>query len=256
MELPQAHYLAQFLENIDPTILNQAYQEFYQQMSAQVNDIALSTYQELEERQLGQSAKDVELRDFKNSLLSYLYKDDNSKGAPLFYEQYKKARNMTDSLAALNRMSHHGGSEFIAAMEDFRNKWQHDSLVMNKYFMITATSKADNAFDKIKNTFNSKDFDKTNPNNIFALIYYFAQYNWAHFHTTTGDAYNWFAEQTIDVDSRNPQVASRLGSCFNNWKKMAPQYQKPMKNALLKIRDSKPSDNLFEIVGRALKQDI
>ena len=52
------------------------------------------------------------------------------------------------------------------------------------------------------------------------------------------DVRSWFAEVTMDVDSRNPQVASRLGSCFNIWKKFAPEYQTGMQAALEKIQKS------------------
>ncbi len=252
MELPQTHYLAQFLDEIDPQVLYEAYQTFYTQMSEHVNEDALALYTRLEEKNLGQSAKDVALRMFKNHLMFYLFKNNEKQGAPLFMQQFEQARNMTDSLAALGRLSHVGGAEFSQAMKKFRDRWHEDLLVMNKLFLVTANSKADNAFENIQKQYNSPDFDKTNPNNVFALLYSFAQNNWPRFHEPSGAVYDWFADATIDVDSRNPQVASRLGSCFNNWKQMAPNYGEGMKKALEKIRDSKPSDNLYEIVSKAL----
>lgn len=252
MELPKTHYLSQFLTDLDPICLHQAYKAFYTQMAEAIQTTAVPIYTELENKNLGHSAKDGALRAYKNVLLSYIYKNDEESGAPVFYKQFSEARNMTDSLAALSRLSYHGGKLYDEAMNSFRDRWHEDALVLNKLFVVSAISKADDAFKKIKDRFYSEDFDKTNPNNIYALLYYFAQHNWSQFHDPSGEVYDWFAEQTIDVDSRNPQVASRLGSCFNNWKRFAPQYQEGMKKALEKIKNSSPSDNLYEIVSRAL----
>lgn len=254
LELPTIHYMGQFLTDINPTSLQKAYEAYYQQMSSEVNDVALEVYESLKAKKLSLNSKDASLRSFKNNLLSYLYKDNEDKGAPLFYEQFNQSTNMSDRLSALARLSYKGGELFDKAMQEFREQWHDDALVMNKYFTVAAISKAENAFEKLKQYAQSEDFDKTNPNNIYALLYTFAQHNWYGFHSVSGEAYEWLAEQTIDIDSRNPQVASRLGSCFNNWKKFAPKYQTGMQKALEKIKSSDPSDNLYEIVSRALLQ--
>ncbi len=252
LELPQTQYLAQFLTSINPEHLHQAYQQFYQQMSEKVHQTLWSTYKDLADRKLGLSAKDVALRSFKNTLLFYVYRHNENEGAPVFYNQFIAAKNMTDQMATLTRLSLFESNEYEKAIQAFRDQWHQDALVLNKVFMVTAISKTENAFAKLKERYQSDDFDKTNPNNIYALLYYFAQHNWARFHDPSGEVYDWFADQTMDVDSRNPQVASRLGSCFNNWKKLAPEYQKGMKQALQKMKSAPLSDNLYEIVSRAL----
>ena len=250
--LPVNQFMAQFIPDLDPQTLNQAYSHFYREMSKCVHERAIAVYQNLQAKNLGQSSKDVALRSFKNSLLGYLYRDDEAAGTSVFYQQFETARNMTDSLSALARLSLNGGDAYEKAISQFRNRWKDDALVMNKLFIVRATAKNEKAFEKIVEETQSSDFDKTNPNNIYALIYTFAQHNWAQFHRSSGETYSWLAEKTLDVDSRNPQVASRLGSCFNQWKKMAPAYRQPMQQSLEKIRESKVSDNLYEIVSKSL----
>ncbi len=252
--LPANQYLAQFLEGLNPENLHKAYTLFYQQISEKLHDSLKNTYTDLASRKLGLSAKDVATRSFKNSVMNYLYRHDEVAGAPLFYQQFTESKNMTDRLAALTRLSKFSSPEYNKAIEAFRDEWKNDALVLNKVFMVTAICKAEDAFEKLKVRYQSADFDKTNPNNIYALIYYFGQHNWARFHTSSGEVYDWFAEQIMDIDSRNPQVASRLGSCFNNWKKFAPEYQQGMKKALEKMKAGNLSDNLYEIVSRALSQ--
>jgi aminopeptidase N len=252
LELPQAQYLGQFLNNINPANLSKAYEIFYSEIAKNLNPLLLEKYQNLNAKKLGHSAKEAAQRAFKNNLLSYLYKDDNAKGAALFYAQFKAAENMTDTLAALSRLAYKAGPEFELAMHEFYLKWKDDSLVMNKWLMVSAMSKSEQGFEKLKEKTKSDVYDAKNPNNVFALLYYFAQYNWTNFHRTDGLTYDWMADQIIDIDGRNPQVSSRLGSCFNNWKKFSEDYRQPMEKALKKILNSSPSNNLYEIVERAM----
>ncbi len=253
LEWPQVQYLSQSLSEIEPQFLKKAYEHFYKEFSKELHDPLIKEYKKLQTKPLGQSSKDMGLRSYKNKLLNLLYRHDEKKGAELFYEHFKKADNMTDSLAALYRLGSHGGEFYDKAMEEFYNQWYKDSLVMNKWLTVTALSQSKNCFEKIKEKTLSPVFNKTNPNNIFALLYQFAHFNWACFHSKTGETYDWFSDQIMDVDSRNPQVASRLGSCFNNWKKFHEDYQKPIKSALEKILNNSPTNNLFEVINRALK---
>lgn len=246
-------FLSQFIADIDPQKLGEAYQNFYEQISQSLHQQIYDQYNQLQSKKLGHSPQDVALRSFKNHLLSYLYKHNEEEGADLFFNQFQNAHNMTDTLAALGRLSYHGSQKYQQAMDQFYDQWKNDSLVMNKWLAVSAFSKAENSFEQIQSRAQSDAFDINNPNNVFALFYSFAQYNWPRFHQKSGDTYNWIADQIIDIDGRNPQVSARLGSCFNNWKKFSTAYQDPIKRALNHIIDSNPSDNLFEIVSRALK---
>ena len=252
MSPPSPHYLAQFLKSLDPICLQRAYHGFYVQVSKATHGLILPLYQRLEESPLGRSKKDVGLRAFKNGLISYLFREDEQQGQPLFFEQFERAGNMTDRLAALTRLSYAGGKAYDQAMDIFRDQWAHDSLVLNKLFSVTALCQAEDAFEKVKERALSKDFDSTNPNNLYSLFYNFAQHNWSGFHDPSGKVYDWFAHQIMDVDSRNPQVSSRLATCFNNWTQLTPPYRKGMKKALERLKDSRPSENLYEVVTGAL----
>jgi aminopeptidase N len=254
LELPQTQFLSQFISEIHPLHLHQSYQSFYQQVSKSLHSTLSSSYQALAERKLGFSARDVALRTLKNTLLNYLYRHDETTGALLFYQQFENARNMTDRQAALTRLAATDSPEYDKAMREFRNQWHHDPLVLNKWFMVTALAKGESAFDKVKERFASTDFDKNNPNNIYALLFYFAQHNLLRFHDLERGPYQWLAEQIIDIDSRNPQVSSRLATCFNNWKRMAPEFRKGMQEALTHLQKAKLSNNLYEIVSRALRE--
>jgi aminopeptidase N len=96
-------------------------------------------------------------------------------------------------------------------------------------------------------------FDLRNPNRARSLLHAFATENPAHFHAADGSGYRWVAEQVIELDRLNPQVASRLARAFDRWKKYDAGRQAHARTALETIRDTPGlSGNVGEVVGRAL----
>ena len=96
-------------------------------------------------------------------------------------------------------------------------------------------------------------FDNNNPNKIYSLILAFAKFNTLGFHAKSGEGYKFIADQVLDVDARNPQVASRLVSAFNQWKTFDSERRDQMKRELDRIaKHPGLSNNVSEIVGRAL----
>ncbi|MCB0378382.1 MAG: aminopeptidase N [Bdellovibrionales bacterium] len=253
LKKPSMQYFAQFLEEIDPSLVDKTYTHFTHSIGHALHETLMNQYSALAQKTLGNSSKDIALRSFKNTLLSYLYRHDEEAGAPFFLEQFEKSSNMTDSLAALTRLSHASTPQAQKAMDVFYAKWKQDSLVINKWLTVHAMSQGEDTFEQIKKVCKDPAFDSTNPNKVFALFYYFAQFNWPKFHRLQGDSYAWLADQILDIDSRNPMLASRLASCFNNWKTLAEPYRKKIEPELRRIHSASPSDNVFEIIDRALK---
>ena len=73
------------------------------------------------------------------------------------------------------------------------------------------------------------------------------------FHAANGKGYSFLADVVIALDSKNPQVASRLVSCFNTWRRFDEIRQGEIRAQLERISSQKDlSKDVFEIVGRAL----
>ena len=70
-----------------------------------------------------------------------------------------------------------------------------------------------------------------------SLLSTFAAANHAAFHKADGSGYRFVAEQVVDLDARNPQVAARLASSFNTWRRHSPSRQALMKAALETIKE-------------------
>ena len=97
--------------------------------------------------------------------------------------------------------------------------------------------------------------DRDNPNKIHALIGTLAHANPLRFHEPGGSGYQLVAEQLLATDPKNPQVAARLASAFNLWRRYEPRRREHMHKALQKISGATPlSRDVQDIVDRALAE--
>ncbi|MEO0878665.1 MAG: aminopeptidase N C-terminal domain-containing protein, partial [Pseudomonadota bacterium] len=97
-------------------------------------------------------------------------------------------------------------------------------------------------------------YDSTNPNKVRALIGVFGRENLKSFHSADGAGYRFFAEQILLIDEKNPQLAARLITLVENWRKLEPARQALAKQALEDIAAAKPlSSNVYEMATRLLK---
>ena len=97
------------------------------------------------------------------------------------------------------------------------------------------------------------DFDLKNPNKVYALIGGFLLGNAVIFHAPDGSGYAFATEWILKLDAINPQVAARMVSCFNQWKRYDEARQALMKKQMLTISGHENlSDNVSEIINKAL----
>ena len=72
------------------------------------------------------------------------------------------------------------------------------------------------------------------------------------FYHISGEGYDFFTEQVLDMDSRNPSVAARLLGVYEIWRKLDNERQGQIKNQLRNVIKSKPSKNVLEIATKTL----
>jgi len=96
-------------------------------------------------------------------------------------------------------------------------------------------------------------FSLTSPNKVRSLLGAFAMANPTGFHTLSGAGYRFVAEQIIELNRLNPQVAARIAAGFNRWKRYDPVRQGLMQGELKRIAaTANLSPDVTEIVGNAL----
>ena len=73
------------------------------------------------------------------------------------------------------------------------------------------------------------------------------------FHEPSRASYEFIADRVLEIDQFNPQVAARLVSTFNQWRRYEPQRRDQMRKQLQRIVDTAGlSENTYEIASKAL----
>ncbi|MCE1777101.1 aminopeptidase N C-terminal domain-containing protein, partial [Enterobacter hormaechei] len=106
-----------------------------------------------------------------------------------------------------------------------------DGLVMDKWFSLQASSPAVDVLTNVRHLLNHRSFSMSNPNRVRALIGAFVN-NPVAFHVEDGSGYQFLVEILTDLNSRNPQVASRLIEPLIRLKRYDEKRQNMMRSAL------------------------
>jgi aminopeptidase N len=151
-------------------------------------------------------------RSLRMSALSYLSRLDGGRRAQ---RQFREADNMTEELGALSALLAVGqGQEEVAS---FYRRWQHDQLVIDKWFALQVAEAApDAAAETARALTQHPDFDWKNPNRFRAVIGALTA-NAAGFHDPSGASYRLVADWLIRLDPVNPQTTARMSTAFETW---------------------------------------
>ncbi|CAH9089838.1 unnamed protein product [Cuscuta epithymum] len=195
---------------------------------------------------------DMARRALKQIALAYLGSLQGPEIVELLLHEYKAAANMTDQFAALVAIDQQHGQTRDEVLADFYEKWQHDFLVVNKWFSLQGASAIPSNVENIKKLLNHPAFDLCNPNKVYSLIGGFCGCP-INFHAKDGSGYRFLGELVVQLDKLNPQVASRMVSAFSRWKRYDETRQALAKAQLEMILSTEGlSENVFEIVSKSL----
>jgi aminopeptidase N len=255
LALPSEELLAQELEVVDPAAVHRARRFAVREIAGALRDDLIRTY---EQHAHGTEAIDkaqIARRRIKNRALRYLVALEEPETTGLAVEQFRTAAGMTDYEAAFMSLIDLVSPETDRAIDDFYQRWSEDALVLDKWFRMQAMSSTPAAFERVEALSKHPDFNLANPNRARSLLYAFAAGNPVGFHRADGEAYRFVADQILDLDAINPQVAARIVSSFNQWKRYEPGRSGLMKAELERIA-SRPgiSKDVSEIVERALER--
>ncbi|XP_057511214.1 puromycin-sensitive aminopeptidase [Actinidia eriantha] len=191
-------------------------------------------------------------RALKNVALGYLASLKDPELTELALDEYRSATNMTEQFAALAAIAQNHGKTRDDVLADFYDKWQHDFLVVNKWFALQAMSDIPGNVEHVKNLLNHPAFDLRNPNKVYSLIGGFCG-SLVNFHAKDGSGYKFLGELVVQLDKLNPQVASRMVSAFSRWRRYDETRQNLAKAQLEMIMSANGlSENVFEIASKSL----
>ncbi|WP_411572405.1 aminopeptidase N [Vibrio sp. TH_r3] len=208
LSLPSQNEVAGWFKPIDVDAIASVLHSTKVLLAESLQDEFNALYATLHQNEYSIEHPAIAKRALRNICLGYLAY--LAEGNELVSKHYLAANNMTDTVAALTAANLAQLNCRANLMTDFSNKWSDDGLVMDKWFTLQGTNPADNALDMIKQTMNHVAFSLKNPNRIRSLLGAFFNANPVHFHAKDGSGYRFIGEILTELNSSNPQVASRL----------------------------------------------
>lgn len=253
LTLPGENEIAELFEVIDPLAIAQVREALLRTLALELADEFFAIYQACQQHEYQIDHAAIGKRTLKNVCLNYLAFGDTEQADRLVQAQYHQANNMTDALAALAAAVSAQLPCQAALLDHYDRRWYQDGLVMDKWLTLQATSPAPQVLDNVRALLLHRAFTMSNPNRIRALIGAFVAANPAAFHARDGSGYRFLVEMLIDLNSRNPQVASRMIEPLIRLKRYDAERQALMREALeqLKALDNLSPD-LYEKISKAL----
>ncbi len=251
--LPSEDDLAQTLFDSghvpDPAAIHAARETLLEAMATEMEPTLASLYEQMETpAPYTPDAEAAGKRSLRSACLGLLSRRDGCARAKALFAA---ADNMTEELSALAVLVRHG--EGAEALQTFYDKWHHDRLVMDKWFMLQVVqAPAETMAETAKALTEHADFDWKNPNR-FRSVLGAMQANPAGFHRADGAAYRLYADWLIRLDPVNPQTTARMTTGFETWARYDADRQQMIRAELERIAALEElSENTGEMVGRIL----
>ena len=254
LALPEESYISGQMAVIDVDAIHQARQFVKKTLAEQLQAEFTRLYQLHHRDESGLfTAEAVGRRRLKNTCLAYLLSLETASSYQLAEQQFQTAGNMSDQMAALSVIVNSYHPAKAAALASFYQQWQQEALVIDKWFALQATSFMPNTFATVQALMEHSAFDMKTPNRVRALIGAFTQANPVHFHAKSGDGYRFLADRVLELNSLNPQIASRMVTGLAQWRRYDVVRQLLMKQQLQRIVDTEAlSKDVYEIATKSL----
>ncbi len=252
LTLPKETEFAELFKIIDPQGIFIVHRFMQQAIAKALKNDLLDLYYKNQTLAYHVNSKDIAKRALRNTCLSYLA--FIAQGNELVKSHYDAANNMTDTLAALSLSVKAELDCRDELLSDFEQKWHHDGLVMDKWFVIQGSRPDENALEIVQSLLEHRSFNFKNPNRVRSLISAFCSQNPRLFHAIDGSGYRFLVEILIKLNEINPQVGSRLIEPLIKFSRYDNQRQTLMRRSLKRLLeiDNLASD-LFEKIDKALQ---
>lgn len=171
------------------------------------------------------------------------------------FERVQFSNNMTDRVNALAALIYTHHSLASAALDYFYAQFQHEDLVLDKWFSLQAAScdRKGEVLSIVKNLKIHSKFYINNPNRARSLLFSFCSANPGAFHRSDGEGYVFWKTCVLELDPINPQVAARLARSMDRWKKLSEPYRSKALAAIeLVAAQPNLSNDLREVINRSL----
>ncbi|PMN65620.1 aminopeptidase N [Enterovibrio norvegicus] len=252
MTLPSENEIGGWFDVVDVDAIHQVRDAIKHAFADAFNDELSAIYHTLRQERYTIVHDAMGKRSLRNVCLSYLALNENADA--LVSEHFNQSNNMTDTAAALAAANHAELDCRQSLMDTFSDKWTHDGLVMDKWFMLQGTNPAGDALENVKAQMEHAAFSLKNPNRTRSLVGAFCNNNPVHFHAKDGSGYKFLSDILIQLNESNPQVASRLLDPLLKLKRFDEERQRLMREQLERLAAlDKLAKDLYEKINKALE---
>jgi aminopeptidase N len=259
LTLPSRTLFAQGLATVDVEGVDAVARFLRQQLGLELRDSWLAVLEAAGDAHLespadgAPSTEAMAIRQLKNTALAYLVWSGLESAPAVATAQYREARNMTDRMAALRALSDVQARGYEDLLDDFYARYAGEPLVVNKWFALQALIEDEGSVERIERLMRHEAFTLANPNRVRSLVGMFAMGNLTGFHRKDGAGYRLLADTALELDGRNPQIASRLLLPLGRWRRYDPNRQALMRTALERILGTEGlSKDSYEVVTKSL----
>jgi aminopeptidase N len=252
--LPSESYLGDQMAEVDVDGIHRAREGVKTTLAEALRDDFLRTYRASQETgPYDLEPSSIARRGLKNAALGYLMQLGDAGAFALALAQYRDAHNMTDVLAALALLADSDAPDRDEVLADFRARWQHDPLVMDKWLGVQAMARRADTLARVQALMSDPAFSIRNPNKVRALIGTFCA-NPVRFHAADGSGYGFLADRVLELDPLNPQVAARLLRGMARWRRYDAARQALMRAQLERVAGAEGlSKDVYEIASKSLE---
>ncbi len=255
LSLPNTEYLSEQFSEIDPHAIELSRAGIKQFLTENCAQALQDCFQNCQTINRGIfNPEQMGARRLRDACLDYLCVKDDGDAQQLCEQLLEKNTCMTDLSAALYQLPRLSHPHKTALLENFYKQWQNEPLVVDIWLKAQAITPAKDTLQTVKKLTQHDAFDYQNPNKVTALIKGFTHGNPSGLHALDGSGYEFLHEWVVKLDPINPQVAARLVSALNNWRRFIPALRTPMKATLLSILNTPSlSSDVTEIVSKSLR---
>ena len=233
LSIPSFDELLDSFAQVDPILLLNAMHKLKVFLAGTTKEVIAETYQNNIQESYLNDGEAVGKRALANVCLGYIALSKDLEA--VIEDHFDNSTNMTDTLAALQCSARNNLSAYQEQMQRFETKWEDTTLVMDKWFTIAATISSEDVYQQLDTLLAHSLFTLTNPNRARSLIGAFTMMNPRYFHCVSGRGYKFLTDQLIELNTINPQVASRLITPLIQFKRFDLERQKLMKQQLERL---------------------
>jgi aminopeptidase N len=257
LSLPSEGDLSLAQQPADPAAIHDSRDALRTRLAVHLETELLDLHANLQDQgEFSPSAEQAGRRALRNAALDLLAAGPGDVVRQRAEAHFEGAATMTDAMGGLNALLQLGGELLETALAAFYEKWNHEPLVVDKWFALQARDPSPDALGRITGLMNHAAFEAKTPNRLRALVQGFASGNPARFHDPSGAGYRFLADRILETDAFNPMTAARMIEPLGGWRRYIPELGALMRAELERIAGAKGvSKNVFELADKAARED-